>query len=89
MSTGGYRAEQASGRDSDVPLSGSGRTSDGPMGFDCCGTMTGDAIAQCPCGSVMRRHPVIVFALAAAMGLAALLVSAGAILGIIAFFRMI
>jgi hypothetical protein len=59
------------------------------MSFDCCGTGMGDAMAECPCGSIMRRHPVITALILSLMGLVALLVPAGAILGILAFFRTI
>jgi hypothetical protein len=62
-------------------------SNDRPIGFNCCGVKTVDGMAGCPCGSMMRRHPVMTFTVLAFMGLAALLIPAGAILGIIAFLR--
>jgi hypothetical protein len=59
------------------------------MSFDCCGTRMGDVMAGCPCGSIMKRHPVVTSAILSVMGLAALAIPAGIILGIIAFFRTI
>jgi hypothetical protein len=59
------------------------------MRFDCCGIKMDDAMAMCPCVSIMRRHPVVMSAVLAVMGLAVLLIPAGAILGIIAFLRTI
>lgn len=57
--------------------------------FDCCGIRTGDMNAAFPCGAIVRRHPVVTSVIVAVMGLAAVLIPAGAILGIIAFFRTI
>jgi hypothetical protein len=57
------------------------------MGFDCCGAWMGNAMNECPCGSIVQRHPVITSAILVFMGLTCLLISAGAILGILAFFR--
>jgi hypothetical protein len=84
-----YEAEQVSGTPSDVPISGSRIAGDRSMTFDCCGTRMDGEMAECPCGSMMRRHPVVMFAILAVMGLALLLIPAGAILGIIAFFGTI
>lgn len=70
--------EQATNRE------GSG---DSRMSFDCCGTRISDAMAECRCGSIMRRHPFATFAICTIMGLALLVIPAGAILGIIAFLR--
>jgi len=57
--------------------------------FDCCGIKMGDVMAGCPCASIMRRHPFVTSATLAVMGLAALAIPAGIVLGIIAFFRTI
>jgi hypothetical protein len=57
------------------------------MSFDCCGTRMGDAMAECRCGSIMRRHPLAAFVICTVMGLALLVIPVGAILGIIAFLR--
>jgi len=46
-------------------------------------------MAECPCGSIVRRHPVATFAICTVMGLALLVIPVGAILGIIAFLRTI
>lgn len=93
MSENRYEAAQASGTRSDRPASEPGSTGDRSMRFDCCGIRMddakGDGMAGCPCGSIMRRHPVITTTIIAVMGLAFLVVPVGAILGIIAFFRMI
>ena len=56
-------------------------------GFDCCGFRMGDSMTRWPCGSIMRRHPVVTSAFLTLMGLALIVIPAGAILGIIAFFR--
>jgi hypothetical protein len=80
MSDHESKTEQASTR---------GSTGDRSMGFDCCDIRMGDAMAECPCGSIMRRHPVVTSAFLGVMGLAVIVIPAGAILGIIAFFRTI
>jgi len=64
-------------------------SADRRMGFDCCGFRMDDATTRCSCGSVMRRHPFVTSAILAFMGLAALVIPAGAVMGIIAFFRTI
>jgi len=69
-----------------TPSAGSGNRR---LGFDCCGMTMDDAMARCSCGSIVRRHPFVTSAFLAVMGLAALVIPAGAILGIIAFFRTI
>ena len=84
-----YKTERASGTCSHVPASESGHTSDRRMSFGCCSTRMGDAIADGPCGSIMRRHPVVMSVILALMGLAVLLIPTGAILVIIAFLRTI
>ena len=89
MSDDRYRADQASGTRSDLPASESGSKGKSPMSRGCCGTDMGDVTAECPCSSIVRRHPVISSAILAVVGLAFLAVPAGAILGIIAFFRTI
>ena len=64
-------------------------TGDSRMSFDCCGTRIGDAMAECRCGSIMRKHPFAAFAVCTVMGLALLVIPVGVILGIIAFLRTI
>jgi len=64
-------------------------TGDSRRSFDCCDTRMSDAMAVCPCGSVMRRHPVVMSAILAVMGLGVLVIPVGAILGIIAFLRTV
>jgi len=59
------------------------------MSFDCCGARTDERTTPCACGSTMRKHPFVTFAVCTFMGLALLLIPAGAILGIIAFLRTI
>ena len=59
------------------------------MRFDWCGPAMGREMAGCPCSSIARKHPFVTSAMLALMGLAALVIPAGAILGIIAFFRTI
>jgi len=81
------RTEQKFGMGSGVPAADSANTGDRPMEFDCCGVRMGDEMAGCPCGSMMRRHPVVTFTVLTLMGLAVLVIPAGAILGIVAFFR--
>jgi hypothetical protein len=49
----------------------------------------GDAMAQCACGSMMRRHRVVAVFILAIMGLAVLVIATGAVLGLITFFRPI
>jgi hypothetical protein len=87
MSKNDYQEEQASGTKPDAPISGSRSAGDRPMSFDCCSSMMGEEMGECPCASAMRRHPFITAAVVTFMGLALLLVPAGAILGIVAFFR--
>ena len=72
--------EQAANRES---------TGETRMSFDCCGTRVGDAMAECRCGSIMRRHPFAYFAICTVVGLALLLIPVGVILGIVAFLRTI
>ena len=80
MSGHEQETEQASRRES---------SGDHSMSFGCCGTRMSDAMAECPCGSIVRRHPVATFAICTVMGLALLVIPVGAILGIIAFLRTI
>jgi len=87
MSNDRHEAEQASGKRTDIPASRSTIAGERPGSFDCCGTGMGEAMARCPCGPVMKRHPVITALVLSFAGLAALLVPAGAILGILAFLR--
>ena len=53
----------------------------------CCGEMMAETEQTCPCTTVMKKHPWAAVAACAVMGLVLLTVNAGAILGIIAFFR--
>jgi hypothetical protein len=87
MSDDRSKTEQKFGTGSDVPASDSASTGDRPMEFDCCGARIGEEMTGCPCGSMMRRHPVVTFTVLTLMGLAVLVIPAGAILGIIAFLR--
>jgi hypothetical protein len=89
MSDDKYKREHSSGERSDVPNSESATNGDRQLGFDCIGTGMGEAMAKCPCGSIMRRHPFLTSAMLAVTGLALLVIPAGALLGIIAFFRAI
>lgn len=61
----------------------------GPMGFDCRGTRMREMMAACPCGPIMRRHPVVMVTILAVMALAMILIPVGAILGMIAFLMTI
>ncbi len=78
---------QKLGRRTDVPPSDSAHRGDRPIAFDCCGITMGDGMAGCPCGSIMKRHPVVTFTVLTLMGLAVVVIPAGAILGIIAFLK--
>jgi hypothetical protein len=89
MSDDGNKAETASGARSDARAPESGSRDDRPMTLDCCGARMGGEMADCSCSAIMRKHPVITSALLALMGLAFVVIPAGAILGIIAFFRTI
>ncbi len=53
----------------------------------CCGPQDETAVRDCPCGSLLKTHPVAVFAVLAVAILAVLISQVGGILGIIAFFR--
>ena len=53
----------------------------------CCGETTAETEQACPCTTAMKKHPWAAAAACATMGLLLLTVNAGAILGIIAFFR--
>jgi len=79
MSDNGYSANQESGKG----------TENRRMSFDCCGFRMDDATAGRSCGSMFRKHPVVMSAILAIMGLFALAIPTGFILGIIAFFRTI
>ena len=87
MSDDGHKTEQRAGTRSHVPASETTGTGGRAIGFDCCGSGMGDAVANCPCTSAMRRHPVIAFVILAVMGLAFLAIPTGFILGILAFMR--
>ena len=87
MSDDRSKTVQKLGTGSDVPASDPANTGDRPMKFDCCGTRIGDEMSGSPCGSMMRRHPVVTFTVLMLMGLAIVVIPTGAILGIIAFLR--
>ena len=53
----------------------------------CCGEISAYTEQACPCTTVMKKHPWAAVAACVTMGLLLLTVNAGAILGIIAFFR--
>lgn len=80
MSNDVHNGKQGSG-------TGSEQTGNRCMGFDCCGTRMDGEMAGCNRGSFMRRHPIVMSAFLAIMGLAFLAIPAGVILGVIAFFR--
>ena len=71
----------------DAPARDPGDDGDQPKRFECCGAEMGPMTAASPCGSFMRKHPVVTTTVLVAMGLLFLAVPAGAILGIIAFLR--
>lgn len=87
MSDDRTTTRQKLGTHTDVPPSESVNRADRPVGFDCCGMTMDDQMAGCPCGSMMKRHPVVTFTVLTLMGLAVLVIPAGAIMGIIAFLR--
>ncbi len=62
-----------------------GTTRSAPM--SCCGLETAATAEACPCGSVMKKHRVAVFAVLTGVLLAFLISQIGGILGAIAFFR--
>jgi len=60
-----------------------------PGGFDgtrCCAGDT-DLSGSCPCGGFLKRHRLAVYTTLTVAGLGILVVQAGFLLGIIAFFR--
>ena len=63
--------------------------SDRPMGFGCCGTGMDEAMGRRACSAIMKRHPLATTVFILIMGLFALTIPTGIILGIIAFFRTI
>ena len=85
MSENEHETEEAAGASEKAPRDGDDRATM----FDRCGAVMGGEMRGCPCGAVMRRHPVLIAAILALMGLAFLAVPAAAILGAIAFFRTI
>lgn len=87
MSDEKNKADRAIWECCDIPARNSADGRDRANRHECCGTEVGGMMAACPCGSFMRRHPVLTSTILAAMGLVVLAVPAGAILGIIAFFR--
>ena len=89
MSEDSCRNEQTSGARSGVSSSGSTTDADRQVDSDCCGAGIRQTMAGCPFHSVMKRHPVLASVMLAVMGLAVLVIQAGAILGIIAFFRTV
>ena len=51
-------------------------------------TMMGEmAAGQCPCATMMKRHPLAALAIFTLIGLMFLISQVGGVLGIIAFFR--
>jgi len=78
-----------SGMGSDDQASEAQSTGHRPMSFDCCGVRMDEDTTGCACGSIMKRHPFVTFAIGTVMGLALLVIPAGAILGILAFLRTI
>jgi len=89
MSEEKCRNEQASGARPVAPSYGSTTDADRRMGSDCCGAGVRQAMAGCPGHSFMKRHPILASAMLVGMGLAVLVIPAGAVMGIIAFFRTI
>ena len=87
MSDERNKTDRAAWQCCDAPAHDSGNGSDYANRLACCGTEVGGMMAACPCGSFMKKHPVITSTILVAMGLVFLAVPAGAILGIIAFFR--
>ncbi len=85
MSKNEHETKETAGATEKAPRDGDDRATM----FDCCASATGGEMRSCPCGAVMRRHPVVIAAMLALMGLAFLAVPAAAVLGAIAFFRTI
>jgi hypothetical protein len=56
-------------------------------GASCCGPEMMEAMGDCPCGSLMKGHRGILYAILAVVVLAFLISQVGGILGIIGFFR--
>jgi len=81
------KTDRAAWQCCDAPDHDAGNGSDHPKKLECCGAEMGGMMAACPCGFLMRKHPVVTSTILVAMGLVFLAVPAGAILGIIAFFR--
>jgi hypothetical protein len=78
------------------PHENSKSAGEAPTGCECssvmaafCGPAMADMARECPCKSVFRRHRAAVYSAVAAAGLVVLVLSAGWIAGIIAFFRTI
>jgi hypothetical protein len=72
------------------PTTRSDRTEehDGGLGdVSCCGMSFAAMAQECPCGSLLRRHRVAAFTWLAACLLIFLMLSAGWVLGVIAFFQ--
>jgi len=55
--------------------------------FGCCHNTTSDGVAGFPCGSIMRRHPVIVTVILGLMALICLVMATGMIVGILRCLR--
>lgn len=53
----------------------------------CCGPMTADMTAQCPCGSFFKEHRLAAIGIFSLMILVFLVSQVGGILGIIGFVR--
>ena len=86
MSDERYGSEKAFGT-SDDPVSGPARTGDRPMGFERCRAGMWDAASACPCGFMLRAHPVLTFVVFAVAGLCLLGILTGVILGILGCLR--
>ena len=62
----------------------------GPSGWaatGCCGTSGNAMIEGCNCRAVFKKHRLAILAVLTGFGLTSLVVLAGFILGIVAFFR--
>ena len=86
MADNGYGTRNEPGAGPSVSASGPGNSAARRTTFGCCHNTTGDAVAGCPCGAIMRRHPVISSVILVLMALTCLAIATGMIAGVLRCF---
>jgi hypothetical protein len=79
--------ERATNQDNRLEFAGMACCSGGPGSSGLREGNLEEMMEACPCGDFLRRHRVAVFTTLAVAGLGVLILQAGWVLGVIAFFR--